>query len=96
MPGEATIDGLPYRELPDRTRRIGAALDASGIHPGRKVADHLRVRASATGVARRRIGEVLEQVELAGAADRRRPARCRLACASGWRSPPRCSGNRRS
>ena len=69
--GEATIDGLPYRELPDRTRRVGAALDASGIHPGRKVADHLRVRASATGVASRRIGEVLEQVELAGAAGRR-------------------------
>ena len=40
--GEATIDGVPYRELPDRTRRVGAALDASGIHPGRKVADHLR------------------------------------------------------
>jgi ABC-2 type transport system ATP-binding protein len=39
--------------------------------PGRKVADHLRVRATATGVASRRIGEVLEQVELAGASDRR-------------------------
>lgn len=69
--GWATIDGHPYRKLPDRSRRVGAALEASGIHPGRKVIDHLRVRAIATGIPRQRIGEVLEQVELAGAAGRR-------------------------
>jgi ABC-2 type transport system ATP-binding protein len=69
--GRATIDGYPYRQLPDRTRRVGAALEASGIHPGRKVADHLRVRASATGIPKRRIAEVLDQVELSAAAGRR-------------------------
>jgi ABC-2 type transport system ATP-binding protein len=69
--GQATIDGRPYRQLSDRTRRVGAALEASGIHPGRKVADHLRVRASATGIPKQRIAEVLERVELSAAADRR-------------------------
>ncbi len=69
--GRAMIDGRPYRQLPDQTHRVGAALEASGIHPGRKVADHLRVRVSATGIPKRRIGEVLDQVELSAAAGRR-------------------------
>ena len=33
--GTATIDGQPYRELPDPPRRVGAVLEASGFHPGR-------------------------------------------------------------
>ena len=69
--GRATIDGRSYRQLPERTHRVGAALEASGIHPGRKVADYLRVRASATGIPNRRIGRVLDQVELSAAAGRR-------------------------
>ncbi len=69
--GRATIDDRPYRQLPERTHRVGAALEASGIHPGRTVVGHLRVRASATGIPVRRIGEVLDQVELTAAADRR-------------------------
>ena len=69
--GRAMIDDRPYRQLPERTHRVGAALEASGIHPGRTVAGHLRVRASATGIPVRRIGEVLDQVELTAAADRR-------------------------
>ena len=69
--GRATIAGHPYAKLPARARRVGAVLEASGIHPGRKVRDHLRVRAVAAGVDNRRIAEVLDQVELAGAADRR-------------------------
>ena len=69
--GRAMIDGLPYRHLPDRSRRVGAALEASGIHPGRKVIDHLRVRAKPAGIPKQRIAEVLEQVELTDAAGRR-------------------------
>ena len=31
--GSATIHGLPYRELPDPVRQVGALLEASGFHP---------------------------------------------------------------
>ena len=41
--GTATIDGRPYRELPDPPRRVGAVLEAGGFHPGRSARDHLRV-----------------------------------------------------
>jgi ABC-2 type transport system ATP-binding protein len=67
--GQAMIWGKPYRELGGRRRRVGAVLEASGFHPGRTVADHLRVRCAATGAARSRIGAVLTETrmsELAG------------------------------
>jgi ABC-2 type transport system ATP-binding protein len=67
--GQAVIWGKPYRELGGRRRRVGAVLEASGFHPGRTVADHLRVRCAATGAARSRIGAVLAETgmdELAG------------------------------
>jgi ABC-2 type transport system ATP-binding protein len=67
--GQAMIWGKPYRELGGRRRRVGAVLEASGFHPGRTVADHLRVRCAATGAARSRIGAVLAETgmgELAG------------------------------
>jgi ABC-2 type transport system ATP-binding protein len=68
--GTATIDGRPYRELADPVRRVGAVLEASGFHPGRSARDHLRVLATAAGVAPR-VDEVLEQTGLAAAARRR-------------------------
>jgi ABC-2 type transport system ATP-binding protein len=69
--GRVTIDGRPYRELADPVRRVGAVLEASGFHPGRSARDHLRVLATAAGVAPRRVDEVLEQTGLAAAARRR-------------------------
>jgi ABC-2 type transport system ATP-binding protein len=69
--GQATIWGRPYRELGSRRRRVGAVLEASGFHPGRTVADHLRVRCAAAGVARSRVGAVLAEVGLADLAGRR-------------------------
>jgi ABC-2 type transport system ATP-binding protein len=69
--GTATIDGRPYRELADPVHRVGAVLEASGFHPGRSARDHLRVLATAAGLARRRVDEVLEQTGLAAAARRR-------------------------
>jgi ABC-2 type transport system ATP-binding protein len=69
--GQATIWGQPYRELGSRRRRVGAVLEASGFHPGRTVADHLRVRCAARGVARSRIGSVLAVTGL-GELSRRR------------------------
>jgi ABC-2 type transport system ATP-binding protein len=69
--GTATIDGRPYRELPDPVRRVGAVLEASGFHPGRAARDHLRVLATAAGLPARRVEEVLEQTGLAAAGRRR-------------------------
>jgi ABC-2 type transport system ATP-binding protein len=69
--GQARIWGKPYRELGERRRRVGAVLEASGFHPGRTVADHLRVRCAATGAARSRIGAVLAETGMGELAGRR-------------------------
>jgi ABC-2 type transport system ATP-binding protein len=65
--GRATIDGRPYRELPDPARRVGAVLEAGGSHPGGSARNHLRVLATAAGLPARRADEVLEQTGLAAA-----------------------------
>jgi ABC-2 type transport system ATP-binding protein len=69
--GQAVIWGKPYRELGSRRRRVGAVLEASGFHPGRTVADHLRVRCAAAGAARSRIGAVLAETGMGELAGRR-------------------------
>ena len=69
--GAATIDGRPYRQLADPAQRVGAVLEQSGFHPGRSARDHLRVLATAAGLAPARVDEVLEQTGLAAAARRR-------------------------
>ena len=87
--GAATIDGRPYRELADPARRVGAVLEQSGFHPGRSARDHLRVLATAAGLAPARVDEVLEQTGLAAAA-RRRVGASRSGCASALAWPPPC------
>jgi ABC-2 type transport system ATP-binding protein len=69
--GQATIWGKPYRDLGERRRRVGAVLEASGFHPGRTVADHLRVRCAGAGARRSRIGAVLADTGMGGLAGRR-------------------------
>jgi ABC-2 type transport system ATP-binding protein len=69
--GRATIWGKPYRELGARRPRVGAVLEASGFHPGRTVADHLRVRCAAAGAGRSRIGAVLAETGMGELAGRR-------------------------
>ncbi len=69
--GAATIGGQPYAELHDPLRHVGAVLDATGFHPGRRAVDHLRVLCVAAGLPERRAAEVLEQVGLASVARRR-------------------------
>jgi len=68
--GQAIIRGQRYADLADR-RKVGAVLEASGLHPGRTVRDHLRVRCAAVGIARPRIDAVLEATGLGGLAGRR-------------------------
>jgi ABC-2 type transport system ATP-binding protein len=69
--GEALIGGRRYRELPAPRRTVGAVLEATGLHPGRRGRAHLRILAQVTGVPDTRVDEVLEQVGLTGDADRR-------------------------
>src|SRR3954452_8407679 len=69
--GHASIDGRPYRSLPDPLGSVGAVLDSSGFHPGRGGRNHLRVIARAAGLPVRRVDEVLGLVELGDVARRR-------------------------
>jgi ABC-2 type transport system ATP-binding protein len=68
--GSATFDGVPYGRLADPARTVGALLESDPFHPGRSGRDHLRVLATAAGVAPGRVDEVLELVGLADAARR--------------------------
>jgi ABC-2 type transport system ATP-binding protein len=69
--GTATINGRAYRDLPAPLQVVGAALESSSAYPGRTARSHLRIAALAGDAAGRRVDEVLELTDLAGAADRR-------------------------
>jgi ABC-2 type transport system ATP-binding protein len=69
--GRALVEGRPYAELERPRQTVGAVLDSSGFHPARTGRDHLRVIATAGGIPRARVDELLAFVGLARAADRR-------------------------
>jgi ABC-2 type transport system ATP-binding protein len=69
--GSATINGVRYRDLPNPARTVGAALEADCFHPGRSAVEHLRILATAAGIARARPAQVLELAGLTGDAHRR-------------------------
>ena len=69
--GRATFNGRPYRELPRPLHQVGAVLEAANFHPGRTARAHLRIHALAGDSPRSRVDEVLDQVGLASAGDRR-------------------------
>jgi ABC-2 type transport system ATP-binding protein len=69
--GTATINGVRYRDLPDPARTVGAALEAGTFHPGRSAVEHLRVMATAAGIPRSRVPQVLAMVGLAEAGHRK-------------------------
>jgi ABC-2 type transport system ATP-binding protein len=69
--GEALVGGRHYRTLGTPLAEVGALLDASAIHPGRRARDHLLWMAQSNGLPRRRVDEVLEQVGLAAVGRRR-------------------------
>ena len=62
--GTARIGGTAYADLADPARGVGAALEASGFHPGRSGRDHLRVLCLGAGLPGSRADEVLEIVGL--------------------------------
>jgi ABC-2 type transport system ATP-binding protein len=69
--GRAVIGGRPYVSLRAPLTHVGAMLDASALHPGRRGRDHLLWLARSNGLPVRRVSEVLTQVGLDGAARRR-------------------------
>ncbi|GLZ07939.1 ABC transporter ATPase [Actinomadura sp. NBRC 104412] len=69
--GRALINGRPYAMLERPAAEVGAALEATGFHPGRSARDHLRISCAASGIPESRVPEVLELTGLTGDADRR-------------------------
>jgi ABC-2 type transport system ATP-binding protein len=69
--GSATIYGRPYHELTAPRRVVGAVLESTGAHPGRKARDHLRIEAIAADLPSTRVEQVLDLVGLTDAAARR-------------------------
>jgi ABC-2 type transport system ATP-binding protein len=69
--GHATIVGMPFDQLPDPARTLGANLESCGAHPGRSGRNHLRSITTLAGLPASRVDEVLDLVELTAAADRR-------------------------
>jgi ABC-2 type transport system ATP-binding protein len=69
--GQATILGKRYSQLERPFCQVGAVLEASGFHPGRKARNHLRVLARAGHAPAKRVDEVLATVGLEGAAKKR-------------------------
>lgn len=69
--GQVAIGDRRYRELADPAHIVGAMIEADAFHPGRSGRNHLRILADATGIPPTRVDEMLEQVGLADAADRR-------------------------
>ena len=69
--GNGTIHGRRYQDLEHPSRQVGAVLENASFHPGRSGRNHLRVLAAAGEHPPERVTELLEQVGLTAAADRR-------------------------
>jgi ABC-2 type transport system ATP-binding protein len=69
--GTVTVGGRPFRDRPRGLRHVGALLDAGDVHGGRTAAAHLAALARSNRIPRQRVGEVLREAGLTGAARRR-------------------------
>jgi ABC-2 type transport system ATP-binding protein len=69
--GGAFIDGHPYAALARPWEMVGAVGELHTFHPWRTARVHLRWLARCCGLAEVRVAEVLDRVDLTGAADRR-------------------------
>jgi ABC-2 type transport system ATP-binding protein len=69
--GDALVNGRRYATLCAPLREVGALLDATALHPGRRAHDHLLWLAQSNGLPRDRVDEVLALVGLTAVARRR-------------------------
>ena len=69
--GEARLFGVAYADLPEPSRAVGTLIDASAFHPGRRARHELLIHAATAGLDDDRVPEVLAQVGLEFAADKR-------------------------
>jgi ABC-2 type transport system ATP-binding protein len=68
--GSARVFGLPYAQLDDPIRRVGAVLESGDFDGGRSGRNHLRTLALAAKIGFDRVEELLELVELTAGANR--------------------------
>lgn len=69
--GEARLFGEPFAALPDPARRVGVHMDGLGFETGVTARRHLDIYRLAAGMPRRRVDDVLEQVDLTAHASTR-------------------------
>jgi ABC-2 type transport system ATP-binding protein len=69
--GTATFEGKRYDELEHPSATVGAVLEDASFHPGRTARNHLRVLATTGQHPPERVAQVLHDVGLTEAADRR-------------------------
>jgi ABC-2 type transport system ATP-binding protein len=69
--GSTAVGGRPFRGRRRGLRHVGALLDAADVHGGRTARGHLSILARSNGIPPGRVAEVLREVGLADAADRR-------------------------
>ena len=69
--GTTLFDGRLYRDLPTPLHEVGSLLDAGYVHPGRSARNHLRWLATANGISRSRVDEVIALVGLEAVARKR-------------------------
>jgi ABC-2 type transport system ATP-binding protein len=69
--GEVRYLGVPYADLYGPSRLIGTVLDTRCMHPGRTARNHLRALAALSQVPAARADEVVSEVGLESAADKR-------------------------
>ena len=69
--GTVTVGGESYTALSSPLTRVGALLDAKGVHPGRSARSHLRAIAATHGISDQRVSEVLAQTGLEQVASKR-------------------------
>jgi len=69
--GQVTFGGRTYSQIKQPARHVGVTLEASSFHPGRSGLNHLLTLAPGIGVKKARCLQLLEQVGLSNAINKR-------------------------
>jgi ABC-2 type transport system ATP-binding protein len=69
--GAVTINGRPFRGHIWPLHEVGALIDAKAVHPGRSAYHHLLALATANGIGKRRVADVIDLVGLGSVARKR-------------------------